>query len=311
MKKILASFLVLMSSSIINAIVIQRIYLKNGSVLNGYIERQDTLGNYTIHTDNAIICMVNARYATPEDTLKGAKFFNDISIDRVNKEEDNLTESWKNWAEENNAYVNDGNKRTLMLNEIRIDSDSKTILVRILENGTRVKYIEFSENVYHVTWDNIESIKGDMRKETDLSGINRVYQTKSGRTFEGQFAEETDNSLGLYIDGSIENFDVSDVIKYTFKAYNPQQDIFEQSPLIEIVYSKDGNVARGIIIEQNYSNDSSNQNYILVRDETGGIKSIKSSDLLEIKREINPKYAPKYDLILKEGEVQVNQKLSN
>ena len=307
MKRVLIIIFVQFVVSISNAIVVQRIYMKNGSVLNGYIERQDTSGNYTIRTENAEICLVNAKYATKEDTLRGAVFFKDISVDKTIYEESQLAESWKKWAEENESYIYDGTKRSLMLNDLCIDSVKKISSVRLLETGSKVKYLELSENVYHVTWEDIESIKGDKRKKTDLSGIDRVYQTKNGHSYEGQFAEETNNSLSLYIDGTIETFDVDDVIKYTFKALNIQQDIFEQTPLIDIVYSKNGNVIRGVIVEQNYSNESNNQNYILIRDESGGINSVKLSDLSEIRREINPKYTPKFDLMLKEGEVQVNR----
>ena len=306
MKRILIIIFVQFVVGIANAIVVQRIYMKNGSVLNGYIEKQDTNGNYTIHTDHAEICLVNAKYATKIDTLRGARFFKSISVDKTICEESQLAESWKKWAEENDAYIYDGTKRSLILNDINIDE--KIISpVRMLESGSKVRYLELSENVYHVTWEDIESIKGDMRKKTDLSGIDRVYQTKDGHSYEGQFAEETNNSLSLYIDGLIETFDVNDVIKYTFKPFNIQQDIFEQAPLIDIIYQKNGNVARGIIVEQNYSNESNNQNYILIKDESGGINSVKLSDLSEIRREINPKYTPKLDLMLKKGEVQVNR----
>ena len=74
MKRVLIIIFVQFVVSISNAIVVQRIYMKNGSVLNGYIERQDTSGNYTIRTENAEICLVNAKYATKEDTLRGAVF---------------------------------------------------------------------------------------------------------------------------------------------------------------------------------------------------------------------------------------------
>ena len=139
-----------------------------------------------------------------------------------------MAESWKKWAEENESYIYDGTKRSLMLNDLCIDSVKKISSVRLLETGSKVKYLELSENVYNVTWEDIESIKGDKRKKTDLSGIDRVYQTKNGHSYEGQFAEETNNSLSLYIDGTIETFDVDDVIKYTFKALNIQQDIFSE-----------------------------------------------------------------------------------
>jgi len=306
MKKASIIFVALMVCSAMNAIIVQHIQLKNGTVLNGYIEKQDTKGNYTIRTENAIVCLVNSRYATKEDTLRGAKFFKDITINKVSYAEIDVPQVWKEWADKNDAYsIDEGGKRSLILNEVSIDGQSIG-LTKVLENGAKVKYIEMKPNSYSVEWKNIESIKGDMRQRQDLSGINRVYQTSNGRTFEGQFAEETDKTLSLYIDGTIESFDINDVVKYSFKGINKDQSLIQQTPLLDIVRGKNGSECRGVIIEQNYTSKKNSENYILVQDENGSHQSIKLSDLAEIRRETNSQYTPLYDIILKEGEVQVN-----
>lgn len=55
MKKI---FLALVASFVItaaNAVVVQQMVLKNGTVLYGYIQQQDGNGTMTFHTDKAIV----------------------------------------------------------------------------------------------------------------------------------------------------------------------------------------------------------------------------------------------------------------
>lgn len=306
MKKYLFLFMTLMASSAINAIVVQRIYLKNGSVLNGYIEKQDVAGNYTVRTESATICLVNSRYATKLDSMQNSRFFKDVTINKINRSESELEDAWKKWAEKNNAYLETGDSiRTLVLHTLTIDGTPLGSPVRLLENGAKIKYQEMNENVHIIKWKDVEVIKGDMRGANELSGINRVYQTKDGRTFEGQFAEETDKTLGLYIDGMVETFDFKDVVKYTYKAINPDQDIFEQWPLLETVYTKNGSVT-GLILEQNRSGKTNAENYILVRGLDNGFHSIKMSEYASTERRKNDKYAPKFDLILKEGQVLVN-----
>jgi hypothetical protein len=141
-----------------------------------------------------------------------------------------------------------------------------------------------------------------------LSGINRIFQLKSGMEFEGEYAEETDSLLTLYLNNGIrQSFKINDVIKYTFSPINPNQDIFAQSELLNIVKTKNGNETKGIIIEQNYTSNSDTENYFLVQQQSGAIQSIKLSDIVETRKEENPKFDPKFDVLLKEGDVLINR----
>ena len=54
MKKILSLVtLALTFAGSAEAIIVQKIYLKDGSVLSGYIQKQESNGNLTFHTDIA------------------------------------------------------------------------------------------------------------------------------------------------------------------------------------------------------------------------------------------------------------------
>jgi hypothetical protein len=177
-----------------------------------------------------------------------------------------------------------------------------------LERGEVVKYLEMAPNTYRIAWKDVVSIKGEPRSKTALSGINRIYQLKSGMEFEGQYAEENDSVLTLYLNNRVrQSFKINDVVKYTFRPINPNQDIFAQSPLLDIVKTKSGAETKGIIIEQNYTSDKDSENYFLVQQQSGAIQSIKLSDIAETRKEENPKYDPKYDILLKEGDVVINR----
>ena len=56
MKKYIILLLVSAISMAAQAIVVQKVYLKNGSVLSGYIQKQDDNGLLTVATQEAIIC---------------------------------------------------------------------------------------------------------------------------------------------------------------------------------------------------------------------------------------------------------------
>ena len=274
------------------AVIVQKIYLKNGSVLSGYIQKQEGNGNLTFHTDIAEICL-----KSKDATISNEKNYNIIDLGKA----------WIDWAEKNDEFEGVGDSRTLMLADV--SSKNKSVSrVKILERGEVVKYLEMAPNTYRIAWKDVVSIKGEPRSKTALSGINRIYQLKSGMEFEGQYAEENDSVLTLYLNNRVrQSFKINDVVKYTFRPINPNQDIFAQSPLLDIVKTKSGAETKGIIIEQNYTSDKDSENYFLVQQQSGAIQSIKLSDIAETRKEENPKYDPKYDILLKEGDVVINR----
>lgn len=300
-------------------VVVQKMILKNGTVLNGYIERQEANGRITFHSESAVVYL-NSQSADIHDRSVNIRA---------------LDQKWVKWAEKNDAFEGIGDGRTFMLNDIVIRTlpvmaDSVAVSdkdddkgfdyylqhnvrmisnVKVLENGVHVKYMELTPNTYYLSWDDVEAIRADKRPKNMLSGINRVYQLRNGRTYEGQYAGETDNTLSLYMDnGIMQTLNTNDVIKYTFKPVNPNQTIFEQSELLDLVRTKKQGNIRGIIIEQNYSSRFDTDNYILIRQESGSIQSVKIADIVETCKEQNPKYTPKLDIILKDGEVVVNRR---
>ena len=293
MKKIISIFiLILVVTSTAKAIIVQKIYLKDGSILSGYIQKQDNNGNMTFRSDDAVICL-----KSKDATISNEKNYN----------VKDLSTSWVEWAEKNDEFEGIGDSRTLLLADVT--TKTKTVSkVRILERGEVVRYMERTPNVYQIAWKNVLFIKGDKRDKTALSGINRIYQLKNGQEFEGQYAEENDSMLTLYLNNGVrQSFKINDVVKYTFRPINPNQDIFAQSELLNIVKTKNGAETKGVIIEQNYTSNKDTENYFLVQQQSGAIQSIKLSDIVETRKEENPGYDPKFDILLKEGEVVINR----
>lgn len=302
--------------SMANAVVVQKVHLKNGSVLNGYIQKQDKNDNITFRSESAIICVSGKNATTTE---------------RVYKVSD-LDKKWIEWAEKNDAFNGIGDSRTLTLNEVIFnqsnsydDNDSIAVVdddmrlfendfkishpsvmkVRVLEKGLKIKYLELTPNTYNFSWEDIESIKADKREKTALSGIDRIYQLKNGQEVRGQYAGESYNTLSLYTNsGMVETFDIDNVIKYFYKPVNPNQDIIEQSELIDVVRTKNNGTFRGIIVERNFAEGS---NYLIIQQQTGASQMLKFADITEYTKEENAEYKPKYDVLLKEGEVVINR----
>ena len=103
MKKYIILLLVSAISMAAQAIVVQKVYLKNGSVLSGYIQKQDDNGLLTVATQEALIC------------LKGT----DANIsNEQNYQESTLSKEWIDWAEKHDALQGNKGNRTLQLADV-------------------------------------------------------------------------------------------------------------------------------------------------------------------------------------------------
>ncbi len=291
-KKIISLFaMMFVFAGIAGATVVQKVYLKDGSVLSGYIQKQSPNGDITIATEQAIVCLKNSAEVKNEKAYPLTE----------------LGDAWTKWAEKNDKVQMLDGKKTLTLADVSVANGKSVSKVRILERGTVVKYLEQTPNTYTYKWSDVDAIRGDKRPKNALSGINRVYELKNGSKYEGEYAEETDSTLSLFlIDGSKMTFKMFDVVKYTFKAINPNQSLFEQSPLVDVIETKTSGTVEGVIVEQNYTS-TNDKNFILVQLNNGGVQSVKISDVKAVSKKENAAYKPLYDIILKPGEVVVNR----
>lgn len=281
--------------------------LKDGSELTGYISRQRPGEDFTFSTSRATIFMPASK---AKSMLENEVKYNSLS------------EEWKKWADENNAVTGAGDARTVTLTDILTD-DGTISRVRVLEKGAKIKYLEIAPNSYALNWDTVTILRCDKRDPLLLTGINRKYRLKSGIEYEGEFVEEKiGETLSLYKkNGITEVISTLDVVKDSRMKLNPDQTLFEQSDLIDIVTLKNGSTYRGIIFEKNYfgyddmdsdelkKTDASliKHDFLLIQLEDEQIVSVNLQDIIEYRKEPNPKYSPLTDILLNEGEFVVNR----
>lgn len=295
MKTKFVRLLILLMGVIVSteAQVVQTMILKNGSELDGYIAMQRPGENFSFAAQRAQIFM-------------SGKDVQSIVEKEVNIRD--LSDAWKRWADENDAFVGIGDNRILVLSDI-VTYDGTIGMVRVLEKGAKVKYLDLSAHSYSLNWDTIEVVKAPKRARSLLTGINRVYKLSSGVEHEGQYVEEVpDKTLSLYRDnGVVEVFETKSVVKDMRRKVNPNQSITEQSELLDVVQLKDGGQLKGIIFERNYVGESAAGNYLLIQLQNQTTQSIKLDDVAEYRREPNPNYDPVYDILLREGEIVINR----
>ena len=274
----------------------ETVVLKNGSVLEGYISVQ--------HPGKDIIFF--AEKATVYIPVKQVK-----SVLEYDIEIETLSDPWKAWVGDNPLLVKTvrGSKflqmtdiilaETAENDTVGLDSavvrETNTPLysnwnvvprkVRILEKGEVIKYLDFTPNSYYLDWKDIQAIKRAPRATTDLTGLIDVVALRTGEKYEGQIIEQIpgERIRLLKNDGIVEVINAGQIAFQQKKKLNPNQSLFEQSPLLDVVCIKKDEDT-GIIVEQNY--------------------------VTETRKKANPDYKPLTDVIVGKGEILVNRKES-
>lgn len=283
--------LIIFSISEINATPFLKMILKNGSSLNGYISMQQPGNDFIFTTEQSVM------------------FIQGNSVEKIIENKINATDlspQWKEWAEKNEAFIKYDNSEVLILCDI-ITSDRKITNVRVLEKGAKIRYLDLSPGSFHLKWDTIEIIKSEKRAVSQLNGINRVFKLISGKEIEGQYVEEIPGeTISLYCENDmIEVFETKEIIRDIVKKVNDDYSLFEQSPFIDIVKAKDGNIT-GIIIEKNYGK-SKEDNYFLIQQKNGIINSLRFEDISEFRKELNPDYKSVSDISISVNELIINR----
>ena len=290
MKRFLFSLIAFTVVAIANATVVQKAVLKNGSVLYGYVKQQDGMGKLTFHTDSAIISIDSRCTEIVEHS--SASNESEVKCDIVFVQDSVAVD-----------YVGERAFEGVLREKLR-----KVSNVVLLEKGAWLKYFEKSPNAYVITWKDIVSLQSTRRSKTALSGIDRICKMKNGQTYEGQYAGENEDLQELYLkNGVIQSFEINDVVKYNYHAINPNQDIFAQSELLDIIKTKTYGEIKGVITEQSYEGKTDADNYFIIKKLSGDEQKVKLSDIQELSKEINAKYDPKFDVILKTGEMMINR----
>lgn len=277
--------------------ITQKVMMNSGSEYEGYISSQ-VMGSNTLLFKSYCSTIV----------LNKNKYKN-VTISTESVESSELSQTWKMWATKNKAFTSKGNREILQLSTIIAD-ETELHNVHIKEIGEKIKYVTMNEETLRLSLDSISEIKGILRPDTILSGLDRVYELKNGNRNSGQYYGEIPKKTVKLLseDGQV-SINKIDIVKCIVKPVNKEQDIFEQSPLLDIVKMNGGQVLKGIVTEQNFvGNNQKDWFYTLMLDDKS-MKILKFDDIKELAKEKNYGYKPVSDYKMKKGEYRLNDSL--
>ena len=268
---------------------IEQIYMKSGSVVEGYIAEQNP-------GKHLIIQATKATMVANSDSLK------DKITERILAE--NLPPEWKEWAEENNKYIDNAGVKQLELVTLEF-KNSVYSKVFILEKGSLVKFIDLSPNRYTFKWGDMYRTVKSERPDNLFSGLKEVVVLADGSTVDGQIIEQfPGKDLKIVTDkNEVLSYKFDQVKQINTEKLNPKMDLWPQVQLLDKISVKgeDSDLV-GFISSRTLGKE------LVIEFENGNKRTIPQNQILSYAKIPNEKYIAVYDKVIKEGEILLDGK---
>lgn len=268
---------------------IEQIFMKSGSVVEGYIAEQNPGKHLIIQATKATI-------VANSDSLK------DKITERILAE--NLPPEWKEWAEENNKYIDNAGVKQLELVTLEF-KNSVYSKVFILEKGSLVKFIDLSPNRYTFKWGDMYRTVKSERPDNLFSGLKEVVVLADGSTVDGQIIEQfPGKDLKIVTDkNEVLSYKFDQVKQINTEKLNPKMDLWPQVQLLDKISVKgeDSDLV-GFISSRTLGKE------LVIEFENGNKRTIPQNQILSYAKIPNEKYIAVYDKVIKEGEILLDGK---
>lgn len=290
--KFMAFGVITVCSTTVLAQNVEKVTLKNGSILEGYLSEQIPGKSFTVQSTNAVV------FAS-EDSL--------LNVTQQQIELSKLPQSWTDWAVK--SKIAEPNKEGQTINLSTLQFKHSTISnVFVQERGITVKFVDMSNRSYTFPWSLLGMTSKNLRAENQFSGIVDELVMTNGKHFEGQVTDQTPGK-GIKIifdDGKVQSFNYSDIAQIISKPLNAKMTIWEQAQLLdEVVLKSTGETIRGIISSRHIGKD-----YTFMM-KNGQSRIISATDIAIFRKLRNEEYKSAQDRVMAEGEVLINGDAKN
>lgn len=294
-KKIFYLFIVVFTTLIANiktsAQNVEQIYMKSGSVVEGYIAEQKPGKHITIQTTKATI-VVNS------DSLQY------WIIEKVPLE--SLSQEWKDWAEQNNKYIENEGRKQLELTTLEF-KHSVFPKVFILEKGSLIKFIDLAPNKYTFKLDDMYRTVKNKRPDNLFSGLKEILVLTDNTKITGQIIEQfPGKDLKIATDkGDVLSFKISQefsqVKQIRTEKLTEKLDLWSQIQLLDKITIKgESSELIGFISSRTLNKE------LTIEFEDGSKRTIPLTQISSYAKIPNEKYVEVYDKVLNDGEILLN-----
>lgn len=269
----------------ITAQITETVFLKNGSVIEGYICEQ--VPGRTISLNS-----VKATMVVNSDSLQHS------STRQVNINE--LSSEWQAWVKEQPNM----DKEIIKLTTLRfVATEYKDVC--IIEEGSLMKFVDLTSKNYVFGWNEIFKTIKTLRPDNQYSGIEDVLVLQNGTQYVGQIMEQYPgkNMKIQTNENNIVTVNMAQIARIESNPYNLKLDLFQQTPLLDKIYVRGQNMPIVGFITKRVTNKD-----LTIQKQNGETKVFPLKQIVKYQKVPNNNYVAICDRELAEGEILLNGK---
>lgn len=271
------------SANIITAKNIEQVYMKNGSIVEGYICEQVPGKSITVQSAKATI-------------IVGSDSLQSTTEREVNVND--LSAPWQDWAEEQ-LKLSGQSLKLATLHFANIEYKD----VCIVEQGSLIKFIDFTPKQYTFSWNEMYKTVKSIRPYNQFSGVEDVLLLNDGTRYIGQITEQyPGKSIKIQTkDDNVVTVKSAQVVQLESTPYSKSLTIMQQTPLLDRLFLKEQiEPIEGYIVRR-----ITNKDLTIVTKE-GNSKVVAMKDISKYQKFVNADYQVILDKKLPIGEVLLN-----
>lgn len=280
---VVSIIVLLLDSTVICPQNIERVHMKNGSVVEGYISEQVPGKFITIQSVKAtIIVSVDSLQSTTEREVNA----------------NSLSPLWQDWTEDQLKLSG----QSLILSTLYF-ANTEYKDVRVVEKGSLIKFVDFTPKPYTFPWNEMYKSVKVTRPSNQFSGIEDVLVLNDGTKYIGQITEQyPGKNIKIQTrDDNVVTVKATQVIQLESTPYSEDLTIMQQTPLLDKLYIKgQSDPIEGYIVCRVMNKD------LTIITKEGISKVIALKNIIKYQKTINTDYRVIVDKELPAGEVLLN-----
>lgn len=284
---LLASFFTSIAFTYVKAQNVDKIYMKSGSEVEGYISEQKPGRYLAVKTTKATIVVSS-------DSLRSRV------TEKIHLE--SLSPEWQVWAEENKKWIDDNGNKMIELSSLSFPN-SKYERVFLLERGSIIKFLDLTPNTYYFKWGDMYRTTKNKRPDNLFTGIKEILELTDGMVVEGQIIEQypgKDLKI-LTANDEVYSFKFPQIKKIKSEPINETIDYWSQIQLLDIVELRnEASSLKGFITSRTMNKE------LVIRMLDNSQRTISLAQIQSYAKIPNDKYQAVFDRQLNEGEVMLN-----
>lgn len=270
---------------------VEQIFMKSGSVVEGYISEQNPGKFITINTQKAVI-VANSDSVVSQKT-ETVPF-------------ESLSEEWKTWAQANKRIIESNGQKQLELSQL-VFKNSEYNNVYLLEKGAMLKFLDLTPNSYTFKWGDMHRTVKNQRPNNAVSGLKEILVLNDNTQVQGQIIEQFpgENLKIISDEGEVLTFKFDQVVQIRTQQINEKLGLWKQIHLLDKIQLKGQDTPLvGFISSRTLGKE------FVMDFEDGTQRTIPQNQVKSYAKMPNPKYVALTDKELKEGEILLNGKVA-